>query len=108
MDKKTTLTNEDLKKKFGASNFELVNYAIKLAENMIKTSRDARVKSDMQNRALLVLEEIIEGKDQFDTVNETQKNGENQFNAVDGTSVVLVDERHSERRGKAKFSLSDE
>ena len=48
-------------KKFKSS-FDLVNYAIKLAENMIKTGRDARVKSDVQNRAMLILEEIRRGK----------------------------------------------
>src|SRR3982751_1830814 len=70
MDKKSQpLTNEALAKKF-KNNFELVNYAIKLAENMIKTGRDARVKSDTQNRAMLVLCEISEGKDQFDFIPE--------------------------------------
>ncbi len=64
---KIHLTNEVVVSKF-KSNFELVNYAIKLAENMIKTGRDARVKSDIQNRALLILEEIHEGKDHFDEI----------------------------------------
>ncbi len=69
MDKKSkaSFTNEALAKKF-KSNFELVNYAIQLAENMIKTGRDARVRSEVQNRAMLILEEINEGKDQFDEV----------------------------------------
>jgi hypothetical protein len=72
MDKKakTYFTNENLSKKF-KNNFELVNYAIQLAENMIKTGRDARVRSDLQNRAMLILEEINEGKDQFDEIQET-------------------------------------
>lgn len=69
MDRKSKihLTNEKIVKKF-ESNFELVNYAIRLAENMIKTGRDARVKSDLQNRALLILDEIHEGKDHFDEI----------------------------------------
>jgi len=69
MDKKAKihLTNEEMRKKFKSS-FDLVNYAIKLAENMIKTGRDARVKSDVQNRAMLILEEIHEGKDHFDEI----------------------------------------
>ncbi|MBA3721783.1 MAG: hypothetical protein H0W88_05220 [Parachlamydiaceae bacterium] len=70
MEKKITLTNEELSKKF-KNNFDLVNYAISLAENMIYSGRDARVKSDVQNRAMLVLEEINEGKDQFDQIVET-------------------------------------
>jgi hypothetical protein len=72
MDKKGKihLTNEEMKGKFKSS-FELVNYAIKLAENMIKSGRDARVKSDIQNRAMLILEEIHEGKDVFDELKTT-------------------------------------
>lgn len=61
------LTNEEIRKKF-KSQFELVNYAIRLAENMIKTGRDARVKTDAQNRSIQVLEEILLGKDQFDEI----------------------------------------
>lgn len=60
-------TNEKLSKKF-KSNFELVNYAIQLADNMIKSGRDPRVKSHLQNRAMLILDEIIEGKDKFDEI----------------------------------------
>lgn len=67
MEKKVTYTNEKLSKKF-KSNFELVGHAIRLAENMIKTGRDSRVKSDTQNRAMLILEEISEGKDKFDEI----------------------------------------
>jgi len=69
MDKeiKDTLTNEKLCKKF-KSQFELVNYAIKLAENMIKTGRDPRVKMDTQNRALHVIAEIENDRDQFDEI----------------------------------------
>lgn len=67
MDLKDFLTNEKLTKKF-KSQFELVNYAIKLAENMIKTGRDARVKTDLQNRAMQILAEIANNKDQFDEI----------------------------------------
>lgn len=68
MDKTTeTLTNEKLLKQF-KSQFELVNYAIKLAENMIKTGRDSRVRTTTQNRALQIVVEIEEGKDQFDEI----------------------------------------
>ena len=69
MDKKSKvhLTNEEVTRKF-KNGFDLVNYAIRLAENMIRTGRDARVKSEIQNRAMLILEEIHEGKDQFDDI----------------------------------------
>lgn len=59
------LTNETIRKKF-VSQFDLVNYAIRLAENMIRSGRDARVKIDTQSRAMQVLAEITTGKDQFD------------------------------------------
>src|SRR5690349_5162878 len=67
MDLKDFLTNEKLAKKF-KSQFELVNYAIKLAENMIRTGRDTRVKTDLQNRAMQILAEIANNKDQFDEI----------------------------------------
>jgi len=67
MEHKVRITNEEINKKF-KNQFELVNYAIKLAENMLKTGRDARIKSDVQNRALQILEEIVTGKDQFDEI----------------------------------------
>lgn len=60
-------TNEALRKKF-KNQFELVSYAISLAENMILTGREPRVKTDIQNRAMQVLAEISAGKDQFEPV----------------------------------------
>lgn len=69
MDKggKVHITNEEIRKRF-SSNFELVNYAISIAENMIKSGRESRVKSDTQNRAMQVLEEIYAGKDKLDPI----------------------------------------
>ena len=67
MDLKEYLTNEKVSKKFG-SQFDLVNYAIRLAENMIVTGRDSRVKTDSQNRALQILSEILNNKDKLDDV----------------------------------------
>lgn len=103
MDKKSKirLTNEKIIGKFDSS-FELVNYAIKLAENMIKTGRDARVKSDVQNRAMLILEEIQEGKDQFDEIEITKVEFEGQLDnrvphkAVDEERLEKRKYRHSE------------
>jgi DNA-directed RNA polymerase subunit omega len=66
---KESLTNEKIRTKF-TSQFELVSYAIKLAENMIKTGRGSRVKTDSQNRALQILAEIASGKDVFDDIPE--------------------------------------
>lgn len=67
MEYKDQLTNEKIRKKF-VSQFELVNYAIKLAENMIQSGRDPRVKIESQNRSLQVLSEILNDKDRFDEI----------------------------------------
>lgn len=61
------LTNEKIRKKFD-NQFDLVNYAIRLAENMIHTGRDPRVKTDSYNRSLHVLSEILHDKDRFDEI----------------------------------------
>lgn len=88
MDKsgKIHITNEEIRKKFSSS-FELVNYAISLAENMIKSGREARVKSDVENRALLVLEEIYAGKDKLDPI-KTSPGG---F-AIEGTGDEILEQ----------------
>ncbi len=67
MDRKSNapLTNEKIKAKFSASQFDLVNYAIKLAEEMILSGRESRVKSDSHNKALQILLEINQGKDKL-------------------------------------------
>lgn len=104
MDKKGKihLTNEGVTGKFKSS-FDLVNYAIRLAENMIKTGRDARVKSEIQNRALLILEEIHEGKDQFDEIQITTVSSSHVN--LDGVFPnQMVYEERSERR---KYRSSD-
>lgn len=64
-------TNEALRKKF-KNQFELVSYAISLAENMIATGRGPLVKTDMQNRAMQILAEIAAGKDQFVPIEQPQ------------------------------------
>jgi DNA-directed RNA polymerase subunit omega len=94
---KIHLTNEEMTAKFKSS-FELVNYAIKLAENMIKTGRNTRVKSDVQNRAMLILEEIHEGKDQFDEIKVTSSSSSSE-SALNGTlPQTTVYEERVERR----------
>ena len=67
MDHKEKLTNERLGGKF-TNQFELVNYAIKLAENMVRSGRAARIKSEIQNPAVIILEEIVAGKDHFEDI----------------------------------------
>lgn len=67
MEAKGRITNEDLGKKF-TNLFDLVNYAILLSENIILTGRAPRVRMDVQNPALLALEEINKGVDRFEEV----------------------------------------
>lgn len=93
---KKTFTNENLSAKF-KNNFDLVNYAIKLAENMIHTGRETRVKSEVQNRAMLILEEIQEGKDYFDEVFIPTHTTSNEHSLVD----VPSDEKNEMRKYKA-------
>lgn len=89
MEIKETITNEKIRKKF-KNQFDLVNYAIKLAENMIKSGRDARVKVESQNRASQLLAEITVGKDQFDVIPEV---------AVEvGVVQMKTNERETESR----------
>lgn len=64
MAQKEPLTIESLRKKFD-SQFDLVNHAIGLAENLITTGRAPRVKIKNNNPAVQVIAEIREGKDFF-------------------------------------------
>lgn len=61
------LTNEKLKDKF-KSQFELVGYAINLVDNMVRSGRAPRVKSTIENPAVLALEEILQGKDVLESL----------------------------------------
>lgn len=67
MENQEDLTNETVKKKF-KSQFELVGHAIKLAANMIKTGRGPRLKSESQNVAVNILDEIKAGVDKFEDI----------------------------------------
>lgn len=64
MVKRDSLTTEHLKKQFGSS-FELVNYAINQAKDMIKSDRPCRVSTQIHNRAYQILLEIGEHKDHY-------------------------------------------
>lgn len=78
MEFKERITNEQIRVKF-KSQFDLVRYAIRLAENMILTGRESRVKSDTKNRAMQILEEIALGKDQFDDIPVKQESETSDF-----------------------------
>ena len=96
MEFKEQLTNEKIRKKF-ASQFELVNYAIRLAENMILTGRDPRVKIDSQNRSLQVLTEILSDKDRFDEILVVETEAQ-------GPESRRYDDNHSEKNSERKRS----
>ncbi len=61
------LTNQEISKRF-VNQFDLVNYAIKLTENMIRSGRAPRVKVDVDNPVVQVLAEIEAGKDKFEDI----------------------------------------
>lgn len=109
MEKNSYLTNENVAKKF-KSNFELVNYAIKLAENMIHTGRDARVKADTQNRAMLIWEEINQGKDQFDPISTTSVSHSNNeritYGEEERPEQPAAGEKSHNRKGR--FNIDEE
>lgn len=63
--KELLLTSEDIKKKY-ISQFVLVAEAIKLAAQMVESGRGARVQVDNSNPAVIVLEEIRQGKNQLE------------------------------------------
>ena len=64
---KSSLTIEPLGEKF-ESNFELVNYAIELAKNIVVSGRECRVSTKVQNPAYWVLLEIESGKDVLEDI----------------------------------------
>ncbi len=57
-DLKDYLTTEALVHGF-KSQFDLVAQAVKIAENMVHTGRAVRVKTDVQNPAYNVLQEVL-------------------------------------------------
>jgi hypothetical protein len=104
---KVRLTNEEIRGKFKSS-FDLVNYAIKLAENMIYTGRDARVKSEVQNRAMLILEEINEGKDQFDEIALAKAATENDLNGTSISQLFAYEESNKRKYRTAEIFEGEE
>ena len=105
MEHKEQLTNEKIRKKF-ISQFELVNYAIKLAENMIHTGRDPRVKIDSHNRSLQVLTEIINDKDRFDEIIVAEVEAPAQEYRREESNYRGSSEKNSERK-KSRKVLAD-
>jgi hypothetical protein len=93
---KENLTNEKLSKKF-INQFDLVNYAIRLADNMIRSGRGPRIKVEIDNPVIQILAEIEQGKDSFEEIVEVVK-PEREF---------VEHQQKFEQNGKEKFkSLS--
>lgn len=67
MDRRKKLTNEIVTKKF-QNQFDLVNYAISIAANIIRTGREAHTLSGSENPALQALEDIESGRDKYDAI----------------------------------------
>lgn len=102
---KNNLTNETLTKDF-KSNFELVNYAIKLAKNLIKAGQESRFSD---NRAMSVLKEIEEGKDLFNleyTAASSESRASQELD-IDALEPDLLAEEQAYTRS-SKYSFSDE
>ncbi len=72
MEIRENLTTEKINKTF-ENQFDLVNYAIKMVEELVMSGRHTRVKYDVDNPALIVLEEILKGKDKFEEEKEEKK-----------------------------------
>lgn len=89
-------THEELARKF-KNNFDLVNYAIKLAKNMIRSGREPSLYAPIQNKATIVLNEIEHGRDRFE-----QPKKDLRQNAVEGRIEELQSEilLFEETRGK--------
>lgn len=66
---KERLTNEQLRQK-SKSQFDLVNYAIKLAEYFIRSGHEPSYHSGLKNPALQVLAEIASNKGELEEIPE--------------------------------------
>lgn len=109
IDYKDQLTNEQLLKRF-KNQFELVRYAIQLAENTIRSGREPEMLGDSQNVAYNILGEIAHHREQFielpkEEVEEQKKNdskkhdsGKNSFQ----DEVRAFKEERKERKPRAK------
>lgn len=98
---KDDLTTEKLKQKF-KSQFELVSYAIRLAENMIKTGRTARVKIESQNIAAQASAEIAANKDKIDEIVQETKEEEMTFESKPHKQEMITAKFHDLKLSEGK------
>lgn len=75
MDRRKKLTNEIVTKKF-QNQFDLVNYAISIAADIIHTGRATQADFWTENPALQALDEIETGHDKIEKVVEVEEEEE--------------------------------
>lgn len=102
MEQKDALTNEKLNKKF-KSQFDLVEHAIRLVDNMVKSGRSPRIKLDIQNPAVIALEEIVQGRDAL--VDLPERPVMEYAMAVQTTTAVLPEKSRTVEKKKGRRLL---
>lgn len=80
------LTTEQMAKRF-KSPFDLVNYAIELAKNAIATGRAMQITTDVQNLAQLILLEILNYQDTFDSAFDDEDEDDEEF--IEATEEIV-------------------
>lgn len=82
-DAKDRITSEFIKSKF-TNQFDLVNHAIKLVENMIVSGRSARVRTEVigLNPTSIILAEITENKDYLEDLLNDEDDEEDELPTV--------------------------
>lgn len=101
------LTNEALSGRF-QSNFALVTYAIHLAENMVHSGRTAHVGVDIDNPAVLVIEEIASGKDKIEPIKfePKVKHSTVEVEKLNAAPVAKEEAKHTKSSKKAHKELA--
>lgn len=103
---KDTLTSEQLLKRF-KNQFELVRYAIQLAENTVRSGRETEVYTDSQNVAYQILAEIATNREQFAEIPVTStlpmtKSHEKSHEPSWNDEVKALKEDKKEKRSRSK------
>ncbi len=104
LDYKDQLTNEELLKRFN-NQFELVRYAIQLAENTVRSGREPDIWADSQNVAYQILAEIAAHKDHFAEIPEEEEPVQAPKQKSEMTwneEVKALKEEKKERKSKSK------
>lgn len=92
MDVEENLTNEGIMKR-RESTFDLVNYAIKVAENMIQSGREPMVRTHSQNVPMYVLAEIANHKEVFADIVERRPYNEEPRHHRRESAEIIIEEK---------------